>query len=63
MILTALGILMPFSDDVAFFLFYLAATAAQVVLLYFCSNKVEVTYAKFYDALRTPPVELAVNEE
>ena len=63
MILTALGIPMPFSDDVAFFLFYLAATAAQVVLLYFCSNKVKVTYAKFYDALRTPPVELAVNEE
>lgn len=63
MLLAALGIPMPFSDDVAFFLFYLVATAAQLVLLYFCSNPLEVTYAKFYDVLSAPPAETAAGQE
>lgn len=51
-ILPMLGITLPFSADTAFFIFYIAALLAQLVLLYLFSVKVQTTYALFYDALR-----------
>lgn len=54
-ILPMLGISLPFSADTAFFLFYIASLLAQMLVLYFFSNKVQTTYALFYDTLRTPP--------
>lgn len=54
-LLPMLGIELPFGGDTAFFVFYIAALLAQLLLLYFFSNKVQTTYALFYNTLRTPP--------
>lgn len=56
-ILPKLGIVLPFSDDAAYFIFYIVSLLAQVALLYFCSNRVQTTYALFYESLREPPKE------
>ncbi len=56
-LLPSLGISLPFSDDVAYFVFYIAGLLGQLLLLYCFGNKVHTTYALFYDALRTPPKE------
>lgn len=56
-ILPMLGVTLPFSDNAAYFIFYIAALLAQLVLLYYFSAKVQTTYALFYGALRTPPKE------
>lgn len=53
-ILAALGIPLPFGEEAAFFIFYIAALLGQFALLYCCSNRVQTTYAVFYDSLRTP---------
>jgi uncharacterized membrane protein len=57
MILPLLGVTLPFSDDAAYFIFYIAALLAQFALLYYCSNHVQATYATFYEVLRTPTQE------
>lgn len=54
-ILPMLGITLPFSYSVTFFGFYIAALVVQFLLLYFCNNQVQTTYALFYDTLSTPP--------
>lgn len=54
-ILPIFGVTLPFSEDAAFFIFYIAAMLAQLALLYLYSNKVQTTYAVFYQALRNPP--------
>lgn len=51
------GITLPFSYGVSFFGFYIAALLLQFFLLYTANNKVQTTYALFYDMLRTPPKE------
>lgn len=51
-ILPALGITLPFSDTVAYFLFFGAYLAATFAVYYFLRNRVEVTYALAYDSLR-----------
>lgn len=51
-ILAALGVKLPWSEDVSFFLFYGAYLAAQFAVYYFLRGRVEVTYALAYDALR-----------
>jgi len=56
-LLPMLGVTFPFSDDVAYFVFYIAGLLGQLLLLYCVGNKVQTTYALFYDALRTPPKE------
>lgn len=56
-LLPMLGVALPFSEDAAYFIFYIAALLAQFVLLYCCSNQVQATYAAFYEALRTPAQE------
>ena len=52
-LLPALGITLPFSDNLAFFLFYILGIAAQVALHWYALNHITVTYAKFYDALQS----------
>lgn len=56
-ILPILGIDLPFSEDAAYFIFYIVSLVAQGALLYFCSNRIQTTYALFYGALREPPKE------
>lgn len=51
-ILAALGVKLPWSEDVSFFLFYGLYLAAQFAVYYFLRGRVEVTYALAYDALR-----------
>ena len=50
--LPALGITLPFSDTVAYFLFFGAYLAVIFVIYYFLRNRVEVTYALAYDSRR-----------
>ena len=52
-ILPALGIHLPFSEDVAYFVFFVIGLAAQLVLYWYARARVAVTYAKAYDALRS----------
>lgn len=51
-ILPMLGIALPFSEDVAFFLFYGLYWAAQFAIFLFLLPRAEVTYALAYDAVR-----------
>lgn len=51
-ILPAMGIHLPFSEDVAYFVFFVIGMAAQLVLYWYARARVAVTYAKAYDALR-----------
>lgn len=55
--LPLIGIALPFSYEVSFFTFYIVSLLVQFALLYIANNKVQTTYALFYDALRTPPKE------
>lgn len=50
-ILPLLGVTLPISADIAFWLFYVAAMAVQVALYTAFHNRVSVTYALFYDSL------------
>lgn len=50
-LLPALGIALPFSEDVAYFLFYALSLGLQVVLYLVARNRIEVAYAKVYDTL------------
>lgn len=52
MILPALGISLPFPEDIAFFLFYGLYWAAEFAIFYFLRSHVEVVYALAYDAIR-----------
>lgn len=56
-LLPLIGVTLPFSYGVSFFIFYIAALLVQFFLLYTANNKVQTTYALFYDTLRTPPRE------
>ena len=47
-----LGMALPFSEDVGFFLFYGIYWVLQFAIFYFLRNKVEVAYALAYDAIR-----------
>ena len=51
-LLPDLGITPPFSDTVAYFLFFGVYLAVTFVIFYFLRNRVEVTYALAYDSLR-----------
>lgn len=55
-LLPALGVELPFSREIGFFLFYIVAMGAQVALYWFAKNRLAVTYAKFYEQL-LPSVE------
>lgn len=51
-LLSMLGVSLPFSDTVGSFLFYGLSLAAQAALYVLCLNQVSVTYATAYDTLR-----------
>ena len=51
-LLPDLGVTLPFSDTVAYFLFFSVYLAVTFVIFYFLRNRVEVTYALAYDSLR-----------
>lgn len=51
-ILPMLGVELPFSADMAFFLFYGLYWVLQFAIFYYLRNGVEVTYALAYDSIR-----------
>ena len=51
-ILPMLGVELPISADAAFFLFYGIYWALEFAIFYFLRNRVYVSYALFYDAVR-----------
>lgn len=50
-LLPAVGVTLPFDPLVSFFLFYVVAQLAQILLYWGCRNQVECTYAYAYDEL------------
>lgn len=50
--LPRLGITFPFSEDVAYFIFYILGLGLQLALHVSCSNRVEVSYSLAYDSLK-----------
>ncbi len=54
LILPALGVKLPFSEEWAFMLFALFSAALQFLLYYLFRGQVETTYACVYDALKKP---------
>lgn len=57
MILPALGIVLPFGSDFAFFLFYILGLGAQTLILWAFGNRVQTAYAVFYRTLCAPAPE------
>lgn len=55
LILPLVGIELPWSGTVSFFIFYILSMLCQLVLYVLVKNPVEVTYALAYDSLRQPP--------
>lgn len=55
MILSMAGIVLPISENVSFFLFYVISLAIQTAVLFYFRNKVETTYALAYDSIRPKP--------
>lgn len=51
-LLPDLGVTLPFSDTVSYFLFFGVYLAVTFVIFYFLRNRVEVTYALAYDSFR-----------
>lgn len=51
-LLELLGVQLPFSGTVAFFLFYVLSLVLQVILFTLTRNRVAVTYAHAYEALK-----------
>ena len=51
-LLPMLGVSLPFSETVSYFLFYFLSLAGQFALYVFLMNRVEVTYAQVYEKLR-----------
>lgn len=51
-ILPMAGITLPWSDTVSYYGFYILSLACQVVLYWACLNRVAVSRAVFYDAIR-----------
>ena len=52
LVLAMLGVSLPLSSSVSYFLFYALFLAAQFGIYWFCLSRVEVTYALAYDSLR-----------
>lgn len=51
-LLPLIGVTLPISGTVAFYGFYILYLAAQFAIFYFLANRVEVTYALAYEAVR-----------
>lgn len=50
-LLPAIGVGLPFNPMVSFFLFYVVAQLAQILLYWLCRNQLECTYACAYEEL------------
>lgn len=57
LLLPLIGVELPWSSTVSFFVFYILSLVFQLVLYILTRNQVEVTYALAYDALRQTPRE------
>lgn len=57
MILPMLGVVLPFNDTIAYYLFLFLYLVILFAIYYFLRNPVEVAYAKAYDAIRDKPVD------
>lgn len=51
-LLPLVGIALPWSNEVSFYVFYLTSMVVQLVLYYFAMNKVYAVYAVTYDVLQ-----------
>lgn len=56
-ILPMLGVSLPFSNTVGFYLFFFLYLGMLFAIYYFLRNGVETAYAKAYDAIRDKPVD------
>lgn len=54
-LLPMMGVVLPWSNTVSYFLFYILSLALQMVVYYCFLNRVQVTYATAYEALRPKP--------
>ena len=54
-LLSMMGISLPFSDTVAYYLFYFLYLAMLFAIYYFFRNRMAITYAKAYDSLAEKP--------
>lgn len=59
-LLPMVGIQFPWSETVGYFLFLALSLVAQAAVYYFLRNRVEVTYALAYDAVKPPEKESGV---
>lgn len=57
MLLPLLGVSFPWSDTVSFFLFFVLSLVLQLGVYYCFMNRVQVTYATVYEAIRPKPQE------
>lgn len=55
LLLATAGVAIPWSNTVSFYLFYGVSLIAQFVLYFYALNRVSVTYAETYEALRPRP--------
>lgn len=53
-LLPLMGVSLPLSDTVSFYLFYLLSLGTQMVLFYFALNRVSVSYILAYESLKPP---------
>lgn len=54
-LLPLIGVTLPFSETVAYFLFLILSLIAQMAVAWFAMNRVNVTYAMAYESLRPKP--------
>lgn len=52
LLLPALGVVLPWSATVSYYVFYALYTAGTLVADYLLRNRVEMTYVQFYEAIR-----------
>ena len=59
-LLPMVGITLPWSGTVSYFVFYVLSLILQFVVYYFFMNRVNVTYAMAYESIRPKPQETKV---
>ena len=57
LLLPMVGVTFPWSATVSYFLFYILSLVMQISIYYLFMNRVNVTYAAFYEAIRPRPQE------
>ena len=55
MLLPLVGVELPWSDTISYFLFYLVSLGMQLAVTVFFMNRVQVTYATVYESIRPRP--------